>query len=179
MVSGSALAGAGLVLVTGATGFIGRALVSELALRGVDAVRSTTRLSGLGKDRLGPATYVADLAPDTDWSQAVAGVAVVVHTAARVHVLNDQSADPLTEFRRVNVQGTLTLARQAAAAGVRRFIFVSSIKGSRSTVKRPGLGILTHPTMRLHRWTLMGFRKQRRKKHCGGLHSRLAWKLSL
>jgi UDP-glucose 4-epimerase len=68
------------------------------------------------------------LAPSTDWSTALNGVSVVVHCAARVHVMRDTSVDPLEEFRRVNVQGTLNLARQAAAAGVRRFVFVSSIK---------------------------------------------------
>jgi nucleoside-diphosphate-sugar epimerase len=64
----------------------------------------------------------------TDWCAALANVQIVVHLAARVHVMHDQSADPMAEFRQVNVQGTLHLARQAAAAGVRRFVFVSSVK---------------------------------------------------
>jgi len=63
----------------------------------------------------------------TDWSSTLLGVNVIVHTAARVHVLRDSAPDPLVEFRRVNVAGTLTLARQAVDAGVRRFIFISSI----------------------------------------------------
>jgi len=63
----------------------------------------------------------------TDWSGALLGVNVIVHTAARVHVLRDSAADPLAEFRRVNVAGTLNLARQAADAGVRRFVYISSI----------------------------------------------------
>jgi nucleoside-diphosphate-sugar epimerase len=71
---------------------------------------------------------VGDLSAQTDWSEALAGVEAVVHTAARVHVMDDTAADPLTEFRRVNVAGTLNLARQAAAAGVKRFVFLSSIK---------------------------------------------------
>ena len=71
---------------------------------------------------------VGDLAADTDWAAALDGVDVVVHAAARVHVMNDDAADPLAEFRRVNVEGTLALARQAARAGVRRFVFLSSIK---------------------------------------------------
>ena len=58
----------------------------------------------------------------------MAGVQIVIHAAARVHVMSESSADPLAEFRKVNVDGTLNLARQAVAAGVRRFIFVSSIK---------------------------------------------------
>jgi UDP-glucose 4-epimerase len=70
----------------------------------------------------------AGLAADTDWSQALAGVDAIVHAAARAHVMRERSADPLTEFRRVNVEGTLAMARQAAAVGVRRLVFVSSIK---------------------------------------------------
>lgn len=69
-----------------------------------------------------------DLASDAHWQNALHGVHIVLHCAARVHVMNDQSTDPLTEFRRVNVEGTLRLARQAAAAGVKRFIYLSSIK---------------------------------------------------
>jgi UDP-glucose 4-epimerase len=68
------------------------------------------------------------LEPSTDWTAALDGVSAVIHCAARVHVMADTAADPLEEFRHVNVQGTLNLARQAAAAGVRRFVFVSSIK---------------------------------------------------
>jgi len=65
---------------------------------------------------------------ETDWSLALQGVAIVVHLAARVHVMKEVSGDPLTEFRRVNVEGTFNLARQAGAAGVRRFVFISSVK---------------------------------------------------
>jgi UDP-glucose 4-epimerase len=64
----------------------------------------------------------------TDWTEALAGVQVVVHLAARVHVMNDRSTDPLAEFRRTNVAGTFNLARQAVAAGVRRLVFISSVK---------------------------------------------------
>jgi nucleoside-diphosphate-sugar epimerase len=82
---------------------------------------------------------VADLGPDTDWTAAVMDVDVVVHTAARVHLMHDSAPDPLAEFRRVNVDGTVKLARQAAEAGVRRFIFLSSIKvnGERTEPGRP------------------------------------------
>ena len=65
---------------------------------------------------------------DADWSQGLAGVDTVVHLAARVHIMHDESSDPLSEFRAVNVDGTLNLASQAAAAGVKRFVFLSSIK---------------------------------------------------
>ena len=69
-----------------------------------------------------------DLEPSSDWSAALVGISTVVHCAARVHVMADTAADPLTEFRRLNVQGTLNLAHQSASAGVQRFVFVSSIK---------------------------------------------------
>ena len=75
-----------------------------------------------------PVVEVGDLEANTDWSVALIGVSSVVHAAARVHMMKDQSADPLAEFRRVNVAGTLNLAQQAAAAGVKRFVFISSIK---------------------------------------------------
>lgn len=71
---------------------------------------------------------MVSLSSETDWMVAVANVDQIVHLAARVHVMNDKSSDPLTEFRRVNVDGTANLARQAAAAGVRRFVYLSSIK---------------------------------------------------
>lgn len=71
---------------------------------------------------------MGDLEPSSDWSVALEEISTVVHCAARVHVMTDTAADPLTEFRRVNVQGTLNLARQAAAFGVQRFVFISSIK---------------------------------------------------
>ena len=71
---------------------------------------------------------IGDLTATTNWSAALEGAFAVLHCAARVHVMADASANPLDEFRRVNVQGTLALARQSAAAGVRRFVFISSIK---------------------------------------------------
>lgn len=71
---------------------------------------------------------IAPLSSETDWTSALRNVEQVVHLAARVHVMNDKNSDPLAEFRRVNVEGTANLARQAAATGVRRFIFLSSIK---------------------------------------------------
>ena len=74
------------------------------------------------------ALRVGELAPETDWAEAVKGVDVVVHAAARVHLLRDTAADPLAEFRRTNVAGTMRLALQAAAAGARRFVFISSVK---------------------------------------------------
>lgn len=119
----------GTVLVTGATGFVGGAVVERLL-----ADSSISRVSiavRQGHAMLGSTVLehiVGDLGPSTEWTTALSGVEAVVHCAARVHVMRDAVADPLTEFRRVNVLGTVRLARQAAALGVRRFIFISSVK---------------------------------------------------
>ena len=118
-----------MILVTGATGFVGRALVQSL-LGEDESRRVAVALRRGGQhspDRALP-RVVGDLEPSTDWSVALGGVSAVVHCAARVHVMSDTAADPLAEFRQVNVQSTLNLARQAAAVGARRFVFVSSIK---------------------------------------------------
>lgn len=115
----------GTVLVTGANGFVGRALCDYLNAEGqahVGTVRSMT--DGALSNRIA----VGNIDGNTDWRAALAGVSTVIHLANRAHVMNETAADPLAEFRTVNVQGTLNLARQAAAAGVRRFVFVSSIK---------------------------------------------------
>lgn len=112
-----------MVLVTGATGFVGSALMAALAERG-NVARAAVRRAGATL----PGVVVGELGPNTDWTAALRSVDVVIHLAARVHVMNDTSADPLAEFRRTNVAGTLALARQAAAAGGRRFVFISSIK---------------------------------------------------
>jgi nucleoside-diphosphate-sugar epimerase len=82
---------------------------------------------------------VGDISPINDWSFAMDDVLQVVHLAARVHVMHDKSSYPLTEFRRVNVDGTANLALQAAAAGVQRFVFLSSIKvnGESTELRRP------------------------------------------
>ncbi|MBR0566483.1 SDR family oxidoreductase [Azoarcus sp. L1K30] len=124
----------GVCLVTGASGFVGAALVRELRQRG-HAVRAVARTDDAeGRFQRGPV-----LDAEADWTQLVAGVDSIVHTAARVHVMHEAARDPLTEFRKVNVDGTLNLARQAAAAGVRRFVFISSIKvnGEQTAPGRP------------------------------------------
>ncbi len=113
------------VLVTGANGFVGRALCAEalvcgMAVRG--AVRRPCELPGETGLQI-----LKDFDDRDGWNQALSGVGVVIHTAARAHVMNESNADPLAEFRRVNVRGTLDLATQAASAGVRRFLFISSI----------------------------------------------------
>jgi nucleoside-diphosphate-sugar epimerase len=115
------------LLVTGANGFVAGALLSRLSPDEYQ-IRAALRrnVSDLPKGIIPFQT--GDVGPKTDWRTAVSGVDAVVHTAARVHMMKERAADPLDEFRRVNVEGTLNLARQAAEAGVRRFVFVSSVK---------------------------------------------------
>lgn len=116
------------VLITGASGFIGSALLSRLAADRGFVVRAASRRHEWRPPGGVLTVHVNGQATDTDWKSAIDGINVVIHTAARVHVTKDRALDPLSEFRHVNVDGSMNLARQAAAAGVRRFLFVSSIK---------------------------------------------------
>lgn len=111
-----------MILVTGSNGFVGKALCATLRARG-DTVRAAVRRGAQDGE-----SDVGDLNGRTDWRAAVDGCAVVIHLAARVHVMADQDEDPLRAYREVNVDGTLNLARQAIQAGIRRFVFVSSVK---------------------------------------------------
>ena len=111
------------ILVTGANGFVGTALCAQARAVGY-SVRGTCRSAAPSSHNVS----VGSITGLTDWSVALKGMAVVVHLAARVHVLQENVLDPLLEFRRVNVDATLNLAKQAANAGVKRFIFISSIK---------------------------------------------------
>lgn len=111
----------GLTLITGASGFVGTHLFQEMRKRGLP-VRGVSR-----QKRPGLVT-IPSYGPEVDWTAYLAGVDVIVHLAARVHVMRETAKDPLAEFRAANVGATLNLARQAARAGVRRFIFVSTIK---------------------------------------------------
>ncbi|MBT9551213.1 MAG: SDR family oxidoreductase [Hydrogenophaga sp.] len=116
---------AGVIAVTGASGFVGRALCASMRTQGrtvVPLVRTADQTHPAG------ARAIGDIGPDTDWTHALRGVDCVVHCAARVHVVHDEHPDPLGAFRRVNVDGTRALAMAAAAAGVRRLVFVSSLK---------------------------------------------------
>jgi nucleoside-diphosphate-sugar epimerase len=122
------------VLVTGANGFIGRALCDVLAASG-RRVRKAVRMP---VPSLPDAVAVGDIGLDTDWRTALEGVRGVVHLAARSHVLRETATDPLAEYRKINVSGTERLARSAAAGGVRRLVFVSSVKvNGERTEERP------------------------------------------
>jgi nucleoside-diphosphate-sugar epimerase len=115
------------VLVTGASGFVGRALCATLEARG-DEVLAVVRIARPMEILGGNVFEIGEIGPNTDWTIPLAGMEAVVHCAARVHVMHDRAADPMAEYRRVNVDGTLNLARRAAMAGVARFIFISSVK---------------------------------------------------
>ncbi len=113
------------ILVTGAHGFIGKAVVQKLraqnfnviaGVRCIDPAQSVTQFE------------LGDLSSAADYTLALQGIDVVIHLAARAHIMHDTASDPLAEFRQVNTAGTLNLALQAEKAGVKRFIFISSIK---------------------------------------------------
>lgn len=116
------------VLVTGATGFVGRRIIELLtSSQQFTPIAAIRKESSQLSSRI-QTVMIEDLGPDNLWGNSLKDVQIVIHTAARVHIMNDSAKDPLSEFRKVNVEGTLNLARQAAEAGVKRFIFLSSIK---------------------------------------------------
>lgn len=111
------------VLVTGAAGFVGRALCQVLDAAGYVVVAAVRRGSGLPNE-----VVVGDIGPATDWRDALAGCDAVVHLAARVHMMHDSGSHALAAYRRTNAEATLNLARQAVQAGVKRFVFASTVK---------------------------------------------------
>lgn len=116
------------VFLTGATGFVGSAVARRLLADGGCSLVCAVRSDAAPVPSVAQSVVCRDFTVLDGWQAALSGVDVVIHSAARVHVMNDTEADPLAAFRRVNVEGTLNLARQAAAAGVKRFVFISSIK---------------------------------------------------
>ena len=121
------------LLVTGANGFVGRALCDALAASG-RSFRRSVRVPDPGV----PGTIaVGDIGPATDWNAALDGVRCVIHLAARSHVLREAAPDALAAYRRINVQGSAALAQQAARAGVRRIVYMSSIKVNGEAAAKP------------------------------------------
>jgi nucleoside-diphosphate-sugar epimerase len=120
--------------LTGATGFVGNRVLQTMTKAGVE-VTCAVRREGV----LAPAvnTAVGSLDAEFDWSSALQEAAVVIHAAARAHIMERGCSNPLDEFRKVNVAGTLNLARQAGQAGVKRFVFISSIGVSGSINTSP------------------------------------------
>jgi len=127
------------VLLTGASGFLGQALIEKLANCPDIDLRATTS----GEISPAVANNIScyrgfDLAKELNWEPVLNNVDVIIHTAARVHVMDETSADPLAEFRKINVDGTINLATQAAKSKVKRFIYISSIKvNGESTTNKP------------------------------------------
>jgi nucleoside-diphosphate-sugar epimerase len=130
------------VLVTGASGFVGSALIKRLCAE--PDFQPVAGVRRLPPGEIDACQYVAvgNIDEKTDWSHALDGVSVVIHTAARVHMMIEHSSDPLAEYRHINVDGTLNIARQAAASGVKRFIFLSSIKVNGECTSTPQYNFL-------------------------------------
>jgi nucleoside-diphosphate-sugar epimerase len=116
-----------MLLVTGASGFVGHRVCAD-AVRGGLEVRGAVRRDDAALRRGVQRVVVREMADPTGWAAALAGVERVIHLAARVHVMREQATDPLSAFREVNVDGTRALVRAAAAAGVTRFVYVSTVK---------------------------------------------------
>lgn len=116
------------ILLTGATGFVGGAILKRLCNDRILPVVAVVRGESQIKVQDVSTLRIDSFDGTTPWEGKLAGSSVIIHSAARVHVMNDAESDPLAAFRKVNVEGTLNLARQAAASGVQRFIFISSIK---------------------------------------------------
>ena len=116
------------ILVTGATGFLGSALVKHFCTLPETSVVAPLRNLNSKLPEVVQKIYISNIDRATNWAQSLSGVNVIVHSAARVHVMHEDPAQSLEKFRAINVEGTLNLARQAILAGVKRFIFISSIK---------------------------------------------------
>lgn len=135
----------GTILLTGATGFVGRQVAARFIADG-----TPLRVAVRDRDRApaGASVYsIADLAGPVDWNPALAGVETVIHMAARVHVMHEEARDPLAAYRAVNRDATLALARAACTAGVKRFLYISSIKvnGERTDGRPFTVDDLPHP----------------------------------
>ncbi|MGP4846101.1 UDP-glucose 4-epimerase family protein [Marinobacter sp. 1Y8] len=114
------------IVLTGATGFLGARVADRVDRQGNLTLTRIVRRAVIGAGER--EVVINSLDACTDWSAALKSQEVVIHTAARTHVMREEASNPLTEFRNINVGGTLNLARHAVEAGVKRFVFISSIK---------------------------------------------------
>ncbi len=133
-----------MILVTGASGFVGHRLCSELAQQG-HALRAAVRNRSHGLSLFAEVVAVGEVDAQTHWSGALTDVDVIIHLAARVHVMKETATDPLAEFRAVNVLGTQRLARAATESGVRRLVYVSSLKVNGETTEGSSFTECDHP----------------------------------
>ncbi|MDN3649321.1 SDR family oxidoreductase [Reinekea marina] len=111
------------ILITGASGFLGSAVANNLTEKNLVLTGRVNRLNL-------PSFYIKELTSTENYKDCLADVDTIIHCAARAHLMNDESVNPLAEYRKVNVEGSANLAKQAIAAGVKRFIFISSVKVS-------------------------------------------------
>jgi len=130
------------ILVTGATGFVGRALCRQAVQREAPVIGCCRCRTGIPEDLNQAMSWrvSGDLAEIDDWMPLLQGVDAIIHLAARVHVMQEQAGDPEQAYRRTNVEATLALARAAVAAGVRRFVYVSTIKVHGESTGRDSAG---------------------------------------
>ncbi|WP_420590294.1 UDP-glucose 4-epimerase family protein [Bacterioplanoides sp.] len=115
------------VLLTGANGFLGTSISEQLDIRNYGFIPMVRKINKYSPKN---ARAVGNIDSNTDFSEVLPSIDVVIHAAARAHIMEEEVADPLTEYRKINVAGSENLARQAAVAGVKRFIFISSVKVS-------------------------------------------------
>ena len=135
------------LLITGANGFIGRALISKLALEKNHFVRASVRKKTIQFPSQIEIIKNIEASSNINWAEALRDIDVVIHLLARVHVMDDKVTDPLLEFRNINVNATIALAKAAAKKGIKRFVFLSSVKvNGESTFDQPfSESNLAHP----------------------------------